>query len=88
MIRSNKLMNDNICLVTGATSGMGEGTARALAQRGAAVIIVSRNAEKCAATVNHIKQQTGNPAIEFMVADLSSQKDICRVSGNPSFLLI
>lgn len=76
MTRSSKLMNDKICMVTGATSGMGEVTARALAQRGAAVILVSRNAEKCAATVNHIKQQTGNPAIEFMVADLSSQKDI------------
>ncbi len=76
MTRSNKLMNDKICLVTGATSGMGEVTARALAQRGATVILVSRKAEKCAATVNQIKQQTGHPAIEFMVADLSSQQDI------------
>ncbi len=76
MVQRNQLMNDKICIVTGATSGMGEMTARALAQMGATVIVVGRNPEKSAATVNQIKQQSGNPAIEFMLADLSSQKDI------------
>lgn len=69
-------MNGKICMVTGATSGIGEVTALALAQMGAAVIVVGRSAEKSAATVNHIKQQTGNPAVEFMLADLSSLKEI------------
>jgi NAD(P)-dependent dehydrogenase (short-subunit alcohol dehydrogenase family) len=63
-------------MVTGATGGLGQVTAQALAQRGATVIIVGRNADKGAATVSRIQEQTGNAAVEFMLADLSSQKDI------------
>lgn len=70
------MMKDRICMVTGATSGIGEVTARALAQQGATVIVVGRSPEKSAATVNQIKQQTGNAAVEFMLADLSSQQEI------------
>lgn len=63
-------------MVTGATSSIGEVTARELARLGANVIVVGRNLEKSAATVNMIKQQTCNPNVEFMLADLSSQKEI------------
>ncbi len=69
-------MSGKICMVTGATSGIGAVTARVLAQQGATVIVVGRNPEKAAATVGHIKQQTGNPVVESMLADLSSQKEI------------
>ncbi|MFQ5822271.1 MAG: SDR family NAD(P)-dependent oxidoreductase, partial [Candidatus Heimdallarchaeota archaeon] len=63
-------------MVTGATSGIGKVTAQVLAQQGATVIVVGRNPEKGATTVSQIKQQTGNPAVEFIVADLSSQQEI------------
>lgn len=76
MVDLNKPMNSKICMVTGATSGIGKMIAKMLAQQGARVIVVGRNAEKSAATVNQIKQQTGNPAVQFMLADLSSQKEI------------
>lgn len=76
MAHLDKPMNGKICMVTGATSGIGEVTARALAQRGATVIVVGRNPEKSATIVNQLKQRTGNPAVEFMLADLSSQKEI------------
>ena len=69
-------MHSKICMVTGATSGIGAVTAHVLAQQGATVIVVGRDAAKSAATVNHIKQQTGNLAVEFVLADLSSQKEI------------
>ena len=42
-------MNGKICLVTGATNGIGKATAQALAKMGATVIIVGRNPAKCAA---------------------------------------
>ena len=76
MANSDKPMHGKVCMVTGAASGIGAITAQALAQQGAAVILVDRNSEKGAVTVNQIKQQTGNPAVEFMWADLSAQKEI------------
>jgi NAD(P)-dependent dehydrogenase (short-subunit alcohol dehydrogenase family) len=42
-----------------------------LARMGAQVTIVSRNAGKCAAVAETIKNETGNP-VEFIVADLST----------------
>lgn len=67
-------------MVTGATSGIGEVTARELAQMGATVIVVGRDAAKSAATVNRIQKQTGNLAVEFMLADLSSLQGIRQVA--------
>ncbi len=69
-------MKGKVCLVTGATSGIGAETARQLARRGATVIVVGRSAEKSAATVARIKQQTGNATVEYLLADLASQKEI------------
>lgn len=63
-------------MVTGATSGIGAVTARALAQKGARVIIVARNVNRCENTVAEIIQTTGNHAVEYMLADLSSQDEI------------
>ena len=73
---SNQPMQGKICMVTGAASGIGAVTAWALAQQGAAVILVDRNSDEGVITANRIKQQTGNPAVEFMLADLSAQKEI------------
>ncbi len=69
-------MTGKICLVTGATSGIGEVTAHALARRGATLIVVGRNPGKTRDTAHRIVQQTGNHAVEPMVADLSSQQAI------------
>ena len=69
-------MEGKICMVTGATSGIGAVTARALAQKGARVMIVARNVNRCENTVDEIIQTTGNHAVEYMIADLSSQNEI------------
>ncbi len=76
MENSDKSMRGTVCMVTGATSGMGLVSTRASAQKGATVIIVDRNPEKGAATVNEIREPTNNPEVEFLLADLSSQKEI------------
>ncbi|HLJ97840.1 MAG TPA: SDR family oxidoreductase [Gemmataceae bacterium] len=64
------------CLITGATSGIGLVTARELARQGAHVLLVGRNPTKCADTVEQIRAQTGNQAVEALLADLSSQRQI------------
>ncbi len=73
-------MTGKLCLVTGATSGIGLATARALAQQGATVIAVGRNAQKGAAAAKQLRQATSNSAVEFMAADLSIQAQVQRVA--------
>jgi NAD(P)-dependent dehydrogenase (short-subunit alcohol dehydrogenase family) len=73
-------MRDKICMVTGATSGIGAATALGLARLGATVVIVSRNANKCSREVGKIQKKTGNQSVAFLVADLSVQGDIRRLA--------
>jgi NAD(P)-dependent dehydrogenase (short-subunit alcohol dehydrogenase family) len=69
-------MQGKVCLVTGATSGIGLVTARELARRGARVVLAGRNATRCADAVHQVQEQTGNREVEFLVADLSSQQQV------------
>lgn len=59
-------------LVTGATNGIGEVAAQALAAQGARIVVVSRSASKCADVVQRIQRATGNQAVEWIAADLST----------------
>lgn len=65
-------MKGKICLVTGATSGVGEVTARTLAQMGAMVIVVGRDSQRGADTLQRIRSVAPTAQVEFMLADLSS----------------
>jgi retinol dehydrogenase-12 len=69
-------MAEKIFLVTGATDGIGRVTALQLAQTGAKIILVGRNAAKGERVIAEIKRVSGNAEIEFELADLSSQQDI------------
>ena len=69
-------MVEKIFLVTGATDGIGRVTALKLAQTGAKIILVGRNAAKGERVIAEIKRVSGNAEIEFELADLSSQQDI------------
>jgi len=69
-------MHGKVCIVTGATSGIGKVTAQALAQRGATVIVVARNQRRGEAAVNQIRANGGNPSVMLMLADLSSQASV------------
>lgn len=77
---SSRAMAEKICLVTGSTSGIGKITAQSLAKQGAKVIIVSRNKEKCAFTVEEIKKLTASNEVDFIAADLTSQKEIHKLA--------
>lgn len=74
-------MKGKVCLVTGATSGIGEVTARELARLGAEVIIVGRSLEHCEATLSRIRNETGVTLGDPLIADLSSQAEIRRLAG-------
>jgi retinol dehydrogenase 12 len=69
-------MAGKTCVVTGATDGVGKVTARALAEQGAAVLLVGRNPHKTEEATRQIREQTGNASVDFLLADLSSQKQV------------
>ena len=68
-------MQNKVCLITGATSGIGKAAALELAWRGAIVVGVGRNPAKCEAAARQIEEATGNRP-DFLLADLSSQADL------------
>ncbi len=74
-------MKDKICIITGASSGMGLATAAALAGKGATLGLVSRNRSKGETVVKSITEKTKNSKIELFIADLSSQADIRKLAN-------
>ena len=74
------MMQGQVCLVTGATSGIGRVTAQEIARLGATVVVVGRDEQKGRSVISDIVQQTGNPNVELMVADLSVQQEIYRLA--------
>lgn len=73
-------MAGKVCLITGATGGIGLITAQVLAAQGARLVLVSRSAQKCAATVAQVKASTGNDQITFIAGDLSLMAQVRRVA--------
>jgi retinol dehydrogenase-12 len=74
-------LQDKIILVTGATSGIGEVTARELARQGAHIIILARNAEKAKKTQHAIIAATGNERVDVVLADLSVLQQVRDVAA-------
>ena len=74
-------MEGKTCLITGGSDGIGYVAAREFARMGARVVIVGRNAAKTDAAVQRITAETGNPAVERLLADLSSQREVRRVAA-------
>ena len=69
-------MNGKVCLVTGATDGIGKVSARVLAELGAKVIIVGRNPEKSAFVLAELRSISGNKNIDLLMADLAVMQEV------------
>jgi NAD(P)-dependent dehydrogenase (short-subunit alcohol dehydrogenase family) len=65
-------MRGRICLVTGATSGIGAATATELARLGATIIVHGRDEARCKRTVATIRALDQHPIAEYIVADFAS----------------
>jgi retinol dehydrogenase-12 len=74
-------MDIKICLITGATSGIGYETALGLARREFDLILVGRNQNKCKKVKNKIFHQAGNSNVDYFVADLSDKGQIQKLAG-------
>ena len=69
-------MAQKFILVSGATDGIGRVTALQLARTGGQVILIGRDRAKAERVVGRIQRDSGNAAVDFELADLSSQSDI------------
>jgi len=69
-----------ICLITGATDGIGRVTAIELAARGFVVVLAARNAAKAQALVKEIEAATGHRNADCIIADLRSLAEVRQLS--------
>jgi len=61
-----------VAVVTGGSSGVGREMARAFGERGFRVLVISRAEGNGADAVRALREQTGNPGLHFLAADLAS----------------
>lgn len=74
-------MRDKVCLVTGATAGIGLVTARELARAGADVLLVGRTPQSAGEAARAIREAVPDADVEPLAADLSSQAAIRRLAA-------
>ena len=67
---------DKVCIISGATDGIGKEAAVNLAEMGFTLGLVGRNSEKISATQHEITNTTGNENITFFQADLSLMEQV------------
>ncbi|KAG2121877.1 hypothetical protein DEU56DRAFT_90952 [Suillus clintonianus] len=68
-------LTGKVVIVTGANTGIGKETAKALLAHGAKVYIAARNQASSEEAIRQLKQETGNEAI-FLTLDLANLKTI------------
>lgn len=73
-------MDGRVCVLTGATNGIGRAAALELARRGARLVLVARNAERAEATRAHVRDGCGSDAVDVVLADLASLADVRRAA--------
>jgi NADP-dependent 3-hydroxy acid dehydrogenase YdfG len=70
----NNGISQKVILITGASSGLGESSARLLATKGAKLVLVARRAERLEQLVNEIRAAGGDAV--YQVADVSRAADL------------
>jgi NAD(P)-dependent dehydrogenase (short-subunit alcohol dehydrogenase family) len=73
-------MNGRVCVVTGATSGIGFFTALALARAGGSVVLVGRDPARTSDALARIAAASANREVRAVVADLLNQSEVRRLA--------
>jgi NAD(P)-dependent dehydrogenase (short-subunit alcohol dehydrogenase family) len=76
----DQMLQGKVCLVTGATSGIGLVTATALAALGAIVVAVGRDQVKLHNTIQQIITRTGNKDVHSLQADFADLDQVRELS--------
>ena len=80
-LSSKASLAGKVCLVTGATNGIGFTTARALAVLGASVWVHGRDPERGRRVVDDIVRESGNRDVRFAQADFARLEDVRRLAA-------
>jgi NAD(P)-dependent dehydrogenase (short-subunit alcohol dehydrogenase family) len=73
-------MQNQVCVITGATSGIGKATAIGLARMGGNVVIIGRDKMQGENALSEIKTESGNSKVDLLLADLSSQAEVRKLA--------
>jgi len=75
-------LRGKVALVTGASSGLGLAAARGLAELGARVVLLGRDPGRTDEARSLVEEETGNPDLHVVVADLARLADVRRVADD------
>jgi NADP-dependent 3-hydroxy acid dehydrogenase YdfG len=75
----NTNSESKVVLITGASSGIGEATARVLARKGYRLVIGARRAERLEALAKQLNEEGGN--VEFTSLDVTDLDDVRAFAG-------
>ena len=78
---ANVDMTGRVCLVTGATAGIGLATARALAAMNATLIVHGRDAVKARATAESLRAAIGDEQVDWVIGDFASLADVRKLAA-------
>jgi NAD(P)-dependent dehydrogenase (short-subunit alcohol dehydrogenase family) len=76
----DRLMAGRVCLVTGASSGIGREAAIGLARMGATVVLHGRDRRRSEAALAATRAASSGGSVELLTADLSSQAEVHRLA--------
>jgi retinol dehydrogenase 12 len=75
-------MQGKVCLITGATSGIGLESARALAAQGATVVLSGRDPGRGEAALAEVRRTAPDAKLDLMLADLTSLASVRKLAGD------
>jgi len=89
----NENLENKVCLITGATNGIGLEAAKSLNKMGAEIVFIARNKEKAEKLQQELMSETGREATAI-IADLSSLNEVKKAAdqflslGKPLHILL
>lgn len=74
MSERQNYVKDKVVIITGASGGFGELTAKRLAERGAKVVLAARREDRLKAAVDDIRSKGGEAS--YIVTDMAKEEDV------------